>query len=157
MQRSVSRSSLWILALLLFVATSSVASAEAPEGKAVPAEVAPEAATTCATGAPDVVWTLAGIGAQSDCTADCWDGSSVTCDQGTSCSATDSACMAERGHCWDNFNGYQYCPECVESCPEPTCDQLHGQSCKTGTTCYGWPPSCLTYSCNCWNGTLICP
>lgn len=152
MQRSVSRYSLWILALLLFITTSSLASAEAPEDKAVSEEVAPKTATTCATGAPDVVWS---IGAQSDCTADCWDGSSVTCDQGTSCSATDSACTAEQGYCWDNSGGYQYCPPCP--CPEPTCDQLHGQSCKTGTTCYGWPPSCQTYSCNCWNGTLVCP
>lgn len=57
------------------------------------------------------------------CTADCWDGSWVTC-SGSQCSAIDSNCPSQRGFCWSDAEGTKRCPECC-----------HGAFCKDSSWC----------------------
>lgn len=72
--------------------------------------------STTAPASPDgllqpAIATSDGIGAASDCTADCWDGSSVTCG-GSTCSAQDSNCsVGVQGYCEDG-SGTTFCPAC---------------------------------------------
>jgi hypothetical protein len=83
------------------------------------------------------------------CTADCGDGSYVSC-TGTSCSALDSSCPSQRGYCWSSAEGYKYCPIC------PYCDQFNcgceGQACTKNSqcgTCDGNPCMCVSGHCIC--------
>lgn len=95
-------------------------------------------------------------------TADCWDGSQVTCTaSGTSasCSFTDSDCDADpevRGQCWSSDEGTKYCPRCP--CEAPDCSIYEGRSCKPGSL----SGECKTFNvcahCFCSNsGIYICP
>ncbi|HEV8580921.1 MAG TPA: hypothetical protein VGX68_17785 [Thermoanaerobaculia bacterium] len=81
-----------------------------------------------------------GVGAYSDCTAHCQDGSTRTC-TGGSCSAVDYSCPNQRGYCWSDAEGYKYCP--IPSCPQ-TCTA----SCANAG---GGSVSCTSYT-----GDLFC-
>lgn len=90
--------------------------------------------------------------ATATCTADCWDGSTVTC-SGNQCSATDSACMSEQGSCWSDAEGTKECPECCESVIP--CSKYHGRSCTSGTIPCMEGSNCA--QCFCGGGTWQCP
>ena len=92
---------------------------------------------------------IGGVEEQATCTADCADGSSVTC-WGTSCSAYDSNCNTSfRGYCTGTSSGTKYCPS----------NECQGPSCGAYASCPGTGPvSCSgTSSCHeldgCW---VIC-
>jgi len=103
---------------------------------------------------PAPMFAAAGGAALSTCTADCWNGSSVTC-TGSSCSATDSSCPTQRGYCWGTDTGYKYCPVCCSA--TLPCWKLDGRSCSPN----GSHQQCLDgshcFSCVCWNGIWACP
>lgn len=96
-------------------------------------------------------------------TADCWDGSHVTCTAAGSsenCSFTDSACPTQRGFCWSGDEGAKYCPACINRCTTPSCDTIDGTfcgkpglysgACQLGTNC--------NFHCICGaNRTYLCP
>lgn len=107
----------------------------------------------------DLIFLAAG---ECSATADCWDGSQVTCTaEGTSedCSFTDSDCDADpevRGHCWSSDEGTKYCPRCP--CEKPDCSIYEGRACKPGSQ----SPECNTFGvcahCFCSSGGIyICP
>jgi hypothetical protein len=75
------------------------------------------------------------------CSATCQSGSSVIC-CGTSCSATDAACMIQQGFCWSNTEGYKYCPAC--GCPGGDCG-CHGLPCTQNSQC----GTCAGLQCKC--------
>jgi hypothetical protein len=80
------------------------------------------------------------------CTADCWDDTQRIC-TGASCSAVDSACPSQRGHCWSNTEGYKYCPICETE----DCD---GDPCSSDKYCrlccpFGWGFCSASYGCVC--------
>lgn len=110
--------------------------------------------------APQTPISLAVTGTCS-ATADCWDGSHVTCTaSGTSenCSFTDSSCPGQRGYCWSSDEGFKYCPACP--CSAPPCSEIDGGSCsKPGTysrTCQ--LGSNCNFRCICSSsGTYLCP
>jgi hypothetical protein len=71
---------------------------------------------SCALPAPIKTASISETGGEStasNCTAHCWDGSTVECTgtPGTTCGAADSSCPEDRGFCWGN-SGNQYCPPC---------------------------------------------
>jgi hypothetical protein len=92
-------------------------------------------------------------------TADCWDGSQVTCTASGSsaqCSATDSDCPDQRGFCSSSDEGTKYCPRCP--CNAPPCSKYEGARCKPGTR----SPECNSFTicvhCFCTtSGVFICP
>jgi hypothetical protein len=98
-----------------------------------------------------------GLPTKSTSTANCWDGSIVTC-TGTTSSAVNSSCPSQRGSCTGSTSGTINCPAC------PT------GGCSISTTCSpGGTISCTgaagyqgcTASKNCWvdcGGSLVwCP
>ncbi len=137
------------IALLLVAAAPAPAQAEADALAPVAPAVDPDGATTCAPTLADALWTASDFGAQSDCTADCWDGTSRSCNAGTSCMAVDSGCSSQ-GYCWDNVSGYKYCPSWPISC-----DDLQGEKCVVGNgQCY---TGCGVATCVCSGGYWQCP
>lgn len=70
-------------------------------------------------------------------TADCWDGSTVSCSggAGVTCSAIDSSCSSQQGYVRCG-SSYTYCPSC------PSCS-MEGSPCTSSAHC--------AYKCN-----LIC-
>lgn len=126
----------------------------APAAPAVDETAAPATSPACPTGPLAEASFLSTL---STCTADCWDGSTVTC-TGSSCQAADSACLSgQRGYCSSPEGGYVYCPVC--SCPSPSCDDLDGQVCKPhNSTCYMLiGGACRSFTCFCYNGYRVCP
>lgn len=83
-----------------------------------------------------------------DCSADCWDGSTVSC-SGTSCSAHDSACPGVRGECWGSSTGTRYCPVC----PNSQCNAYAVCSGSGPVTCTGSSPQSCQELDYCW---VIC-
>lgn len=120
---------------LFVLAAAPVAAATASPADAPACTPASATAPAQTDGAQQpVVETSGGIGAASTCTADCWDGSSVTCDEGPSCSAQDSDCNSGiRGYCEDG-SGRTYCPICPSS------------GCTAATFCSGGPGSSIECS-----------
>ncbi len=92
----------------------------------------------------------------SVCTANCWDGSTVTC-SGTTCTAVDSACSSgQNGYCYGSDTDLRSCPTCsTHQICKPSCDDLNGQSCASAGTCYD--STCRAYTCPCRNGHYLCP
>lgn len=96
-------------------------------------------------------------------TADCCDGSSVTC-EGSSGSFQDADCDAgQRGYCSTPEEGTKYCPSCTSpSCSDgctgaPSCNDLNGTPCFAGTTqCSGPDGTCATCDCT-FGGSWLCP
>ena len=100
-----------------------------------------------------------GYEAQCSATADCWNGSQVTCSASgaiAQCSATDSACPSTRGSCWSSDEGTKYCPQCP--CTAPPCSKYEGKSCSPNGA---FSPECSEGSicthCRCFGGTWGCP
>lgn len=104
--------------------------------------------------------------AQSDCTAQCQDGSTVTC-SGSTCSAVDYSCTAEeRGYCEGSASGTKYCPELdLDDCPvtcsiDNTCPDGTYLECEGHTgpfACQGGGDSCYVM-CDGADGTYLwCP
>lgn len=104
---------------------------------------------------------IEGPSAQGPCTAECWDGSSVTCD-GSSCSAENSNCSGGvDGYCEGSDSGRIDCPPCPCSaqvtCEDGTivsCEGTGAWSCRAAEPCYvecdgqrHWCPSPLPSSC----------
>jgi hypothetical protein len=102
---------------------------------ALPALAAPDPAASAAFAAifapaPEVgaqpqaqdVAARQGLPTKSTSTANCWNGSTVTC-SGTTSSAVDSACPGQRGYCTGTSSGTINCPAC------PT------TGCTASTTC----------------------
>lgn len=89
-------------------------------------------------------------------TAECCDGSTVTC-QGSSGSFQDADCdVGQRGYCSTAEEGTKYCPSCsspscVQGCSSaPSCEDLNGTSCfspGTSTPCSTSDGSCSSCSC----------
>lgn len=131
----------------LALAAMGVAPAAADDAPAcTPASTA---TAVSADGSPEqAVETSDGIGAAGTCTAtaDCWDGSSVTCtgNQG-SCSFVDSDCDPNmvRGYC-EADGTKKYCPPCEEcrataSCLNGSSVSCTGQShCAEVNSCYAF-------------------
>jgi hypothetical protein len=96
-------------------------------------------------------------GELATCIADCWDGSTVTCD-GSSCSAQDSDCEDEvRGQCWGTSSGTKYCPVC-EGC-SAECQDGSSVTC-IGSSCNATDWSCPSERGQCYgstSGTKYCP
>jgi|GEM_PF-2634921 len=126
------------LTLFLGLPLSSVAVAEEPALE-LAADAPSESPATNLCAAPTDLLAVreAPVLLAGSCTAtaDCWDGSHVTCEaQGTSenCSFTDSSCPTQRGYCWSSDEGFKYCPSCP--CSAPSCDDIDGDPCgKPGT------------------------
>lgn len=79
--------------------------------------------------------TIPGPGEQGTCTANCWDGSHVTC-YGTSCSEVDSNCSSgQRGYCYGTSTGYLYCPPC-QGCTATAICNTGSVSCSGSPGCY---------------------
>jgi hypothetical protein len=83
---------------------------------ALPALAAsPEPAASAALAAifapAPVVAAHSSLPTKSTSTANCWDGSTVTC-TGTSSSAVNSSCPNQRGYCTGTTSGTIYCPVC---------------------------------------------
>lgn len=154
------------LCLVGLAVVPSVAAEETPQEPVLLAEPSMSKAGVCAgasaaLAAPEAVMVQA-VAGECSATADCWDGSKVTCTAtGTSasCSFTDSDCDADpkvRGHCWSSDEGTKYCPRCP--CEEPDCSIYEGRSCKPGSH----SPLCNTFGvcarCFCTSGGIyICP
>lgn len=147
--------------------TEEISAEASPEPPAPPA--APASGSSCSiptispalaeTGGGEVIF----LAASGTCTAtaDCWDGSQVTCSaQGTSedCSFTDSDCDNDvRGHCWSSDEGTKYCPRCP--CLAPPCSKYEGGSCKPGTQspeCDAGGGICAHCFCSS-SGVYVCP
>lgn len=131
MGRSDVTRTLWLALLALGLASFGAAPVSADE---VPA--CNNASTATLAFAPDLldaaVETSDGIGAASTCEAQCWDGSTVVCDEGSSCTAQDSNCSwGVQGYCEDS-SGRKYCPPCPDECSATA-------SCPSGgsVTCEG--------------------
>jgi len=96
----------------------------------------------------------------STCTADCKDGTTLVC-TGTSCTARDTVCrIYQRGQCWSDTGGYQYCPLCPCD-KEPHCADVDGSSCpkpSLTTICYEPSLNCRQLTCSCSsNHQWLCP
>jgi len=86
-----------------------------------------------------------GVGAYSDCTAHCWDGTTRTC-SGSSCSAVDSSCPSQRGSCWSDVEGTKYCPQCVDGCTASCANAGGGTvSCTSYTGDFFCVANCYAY------------
>jgi hypothetical protein len=85
-----------------------------------------------------------GPSAQADCTAQCQDGSTVTC-SGSSCSADDYDCdTGERGQCTGS-SGTRYCPvpDCSTCSVSITCPDGTWLSCSSNENdCEGFQGLC---------------
>jgi hypothetical protein len=101
---------------------------------------------------------------QADCTARCLDGSVRFC-SGSSCQAADSYCSPslQQGYCWSDVEGYKFCNDTGDRCPDPClnksplCRDIHGTYCKySGITCYDELAECIPTTCNCVQGTYRC-
>jgi hypothetical protein len=70
-------------------------------------------------------------------TAQCWDGSTVTC-TGTSSSGVDSDCWTgQQGFCWGSSTGTRYCPACPSSCSAfANCPNGNYVFCEGSTSCF---------------------
>jgi len=154
-----------LVVCLVCLAIAPIATAEEalqePEPAAEPADsVAPAVCVTPSEALEipeDSLFLAAG---SCSATADCWDGSHVTCTasgSSASCSFTDSDCDNNvRGHCWSSDEGTKYCPRCP--CEAPDCSLYEGRKCKPGTQ----SPECNTFGicahCFCTSsGIYICP
>lgn len=137
-QLNVNRSVLFLTAAVMLLAVASAVAAEAPADRSCGPRVAflatggsedptSGAVTMARSGSID------GPSAQSDCTAQCQDGTTVTC-SGSSCSAVDYSCMGnERGQCTGS-SGTEYCPALdIDQCPV-TCTA--SKTCPDGTYLY---------------------
>lgn len=135
----------------LFLGLSTLALAAmgaAPAAAAADASACTPASTAAVVSADgsleEAVETSDGIGAASTCTADCWDGSTVTCD-GSSCSAVNSDCDPNmvRGYC-EADGTKKHCPPCEEcrataSCLNGSSVSCTGQShCAEVNSCYAF-------------------
>jgi len=81
---------------------------------------------------------------KATCSANCWDGSVVTC-TGTTCTGTNSNCAAgERGRVICDGNPTK-CPKC----PPPDCTALENQCAETCGFCPILSFTCDPYSCRC--------
>ncbi len=111
------------LLTLAFFALPALAAPEPAAAAAFAAIFAPAPEVSAQPQAQDVA-ARRGLPTKSTSTANCWDGSTVTC-TGTSSSAVNSNCSAgQRGYCTGTTSGTIYCPAC------PT-----GGGCTTSTTC----------------------
>lgn len=103
-----------------------------------------------------------GFDAYCSATADCSDGSQVTCSaSGASpqCSATDSSCPGTRGSCWSSDEGTKYCNTCPPpACTAKPCSFYEGRSCSPNGS---QSPQCKEgnncFHCVCFGGTYMCP
>lgn len=82
-----------------------------------PTPAAATAASLCAAPAPTLAASLfEEPGLDGECTANCWDGSSVTC-SGSTCNAVDSSCSSgEDGYCYGSSTGTKACTPCGLTC-----------------------------------------
>lgn len=150
------------IALVCLVFAPVVTAEEAPQEPVLLAEPAVSEAAVCAGAAEALATPEDPIFLAGECsaTADCWDGSQVTCTASgasASCSFTDSDCDAGvRGSCTSSDEGTKYCPRCP--CEAPDCSLYEGRKCKPGTQ----SPECNTFGvcahCFCTSsGIYICP
>jgi len=102
--------------VLCVLAAVPVAAATAPPNDAPACNPAPTATPASADNPQQPVdESIGGVGAASTCTAHCYDGSTVTCGESSSCYAQDQQCwgMGQTGYCEDS-SGKTYCQS---SCP----------------------------------------
>jgi hypothetical protein len=137
------------MALFLVAAAPAPSQAEIDAPESTTTAPRADVATECADTLAGALWTAPDIGAQSDCTADCWDGTSRTCNAGSSCMAHDSSCSTQ-GYCWDDVSGYKFCPAYP-----PSCDDVQGTKCVTSNgQCF---TGCGVANCFCFGGYWQCP
>lgn len=159
-------SKLAISLVLLLSLAPAVAAGERllePESAAAPTGSPPSA--VCASPANLLAPQAPILLAAGSCTAtaDCWDGSQVTCSaRGSSaqCSFTDSDCPSIRGSCSSTDEGTKNCPACP--CSTPLCSDFENKPCgKPGS----YSPAChlveggnCNFHCFCSStGIYICP
>jgi hypothetical protein len=148
------RSAFFVLVLALVLTGGALVAEEAPaEAVEAGSFLAPYEA--CASRAPAVAPSTAPeaslLATLASCTATCQNGSTVTC-TGSSCSAVDANCPAQRGYCTGTTSGTKYCHQC---CPNPTpCSFYEGRSCSTNQPCM---ERNVCAQCVCVGGSLTCP
>lgn len=102
---------------------------------------------------------IEGPSAQSETTAHCCDGSTVTC-SGSYTEAQDAACPDEQGYCYGSLTGYRYCAaECCSSeCPGPgpSCPETHGTPCSSSEDMPCSYSTGACGSCFCFRGAWKC-
>ncbi len=133
---------------------SSVAFAgENPESADPSQEDAVLSTQTEAAPSPDIEFEPFGadpvfLAGSCSATADCWDGSTVTCTTTSgSCDFADSSCPSEHG--WATCGSNEsHCPACP--CPPPAPKCIENRSCTNpcGSEC-GPAGTCIRGSCNC--------
>lgn len=91
--------------------------------------------------APAVPPTMVSEGIECTATANCWNGSTVTCSGGGTCIAVDDNCPTATGHCTHN-GAPTYCPpcpprNCTAGCPGGgTVSCQYNNSCTYVDGCY---------------------
>jgi hypothetical protein len=135
-----------LLVILLSLTLAPAAAADTSAAEPLPA--------ACSMSLPALDWTPVPAATTAACTADCWNGSQVSC-TGASCYAVDSSCPDQRGYCWGSDTGYRYCPRCCSS--TIPCWKIDGWSCSPDGSHTDCMDGSACYSCRCWNGTWLCP
>lgn len=141
-----------LLALALLVITPTcLAAGEAPADEAV---TSPPAGTTLCT-LPTLGVEVEGaeplpLASLAECSAECEDGSTVTC-SGSSCSAQDQDCSQDQaGYCFSDLEDH-FCEPCDD--PDPVICKSQGNKCIDDGDC---PPCSNGDPCRCFGGTCGC-